>query len=150
MVLSAPASACSSLRPPASITSYVILINSAIKSVMLWFIFYLVIRTMVGRPLGQIRDYLARMDADSLGVVADLAERPAHHGADHQVEDEPEHDRLDRRVDQPLVIEAGGRNELHALAGALNTMRDRLRWSFEENGSGRAAGPPWCGSPGRR
>ncbi len=83
-------------------TLYVILINSAIKSVMLWFIFYLVIRTMVGRPLGQIRDYLARIDADSLGAP-------------------------------PLVIEAGGRNELHALAGALNTMRDRLRWSFEEN-----------------
>ncbi|SEP44786.1 diguanylate cyclase (GGDEF) domain-containing protein [Methylobacterium sp. ap11] len=83
-------------------TLYVILINSAIKSVMLWFIFYLVIRTMVGRPLGQIRDYLARMDADSLGAP-------------------------------PLMIEAGGRNELHALAGALNTMRDRLRWSFEEN-----------------
>ncbi|PIK74086.1 two-component sensor histidine kinase, partial [Methylobacterium frigidaeris] len=37
-------------------TLYVILINSALKSVMLWFIFYLVIRTMVGRPLGQIRD----------------------------------------------------------------------------------------------
>ncbi|TGD95901.1 GGDEF domain-containing protein [Methylobacterium nonmethylotrophicum] len=83
-------------------TLYVILINSAIKSVMLWFIFYLVIRTMVGRPLAQIRDYLARIDADTLGAP-------------------------------PLVIEAGGRNELHALAGALNTMRDRLRRSFEEN-----------------
>ncbi|AWN52656.1 GGDEF domain-containing protein [Methylobacterium sp. 17Sr1-1] len=83
-------------------TLYVILINSAIKSVMLWFIFYLVIRTMVGRPLGQIRDYLARIDADTLAAP-------------------------------PLTIEAGGRNELHALASALNTMRDRLRSSFEEN-----------------
>ncbi|NGM35910.1 diguanylate cyclase [Methylobacterium sp. DB0501] len=83
-------------------TLYVILINSAIKSLMLWFIFYLVIRTMVGRPLGQIRDYLARIDADTLAAP-------------------------------PLTIEAGGRNELHALAGALNTMRDRLRRSFEEN-----------------
>ncbi|OAS24805.1 GGDEF domain-containing protein [Methylobacterium platani] len=84
-------------------TLYVILVNSAIKSVMLWFIFYLVIRTMVGRPLGQIRDYLARIDADTLAAAP------------------------------PLTIEAGGRNELHALAGALNTMRDRLRRSFEEN-----------------
>lgn len=83
-------------------TLYVILINSAIKSVMLWFIFYLVIRTMVGRPLGQIRDYLVRIDADTLAAP-------------------------------PLTIEAGGRNELHALAGALNTMRDRLRCAFEEN-----------------
>lgn len=83
-------------------TLYVILINSAIKSVMLWFIFYLVIRTMVGRPLGQIRDYLARIDADTLAAP-------------------------------PLTIEAGGRNELHAVARALNTMRERLRSSFEEN-----------------
>ncbi|MGE7413637.1 GGDEF domain-containing protein [Methylobacterium tarhaniae] len=83
-------------------TLYVIVINSAIKSLMLWFIFYLVIRSMVGRPLGQIRDYLARIDADTLAAP-------------------------------PLTIEAGGRNELHALAGALNTMRDRLRRSFEEN-----------------
>lgn len=84
-------------------TLYVILINSALKSMMLWFIFYLVIRTMVGRPLGQIRDYLARIDADTLAAAP------------------------------PLTIEAGGRNELHALAGALNTMRDRLRRSFAEN-----------------
>ncbi|MCF4127028.1 GGDEF domain-containing protein [Methylobacterium sp. SyP6R] len=83
-------------------TLYVILINSAIKSLMLWFIFYLVIRTMVGRPLDQIRSYLARIDADTLAAP-------------------------------PLTIEAGGRNELHALANALNTMRDRLRRSFEEN-----------------
>jgi diguanylate cyclase (GGDEF)-like protein len=83
-------------------TLYVILINSAIKSLMLWFIFYAVIRTIVGRPLTQIRDYLARIDADTLGAP-------------------------------PLVIEAGGRHELHALADALNTMRARLRRSFEEN-----------------
>lgn len=83
-------------------TLYVILINSAIKSLMLWIIFYLVIRTMVGRPLHQIRSYLARIDADTLAAP-------------------------------PLTIEAGGRNELHALASALNTMRDRLRRSFEEN-----------------
>ncbi|WP_053081536.1 GGDEF domain-containing protein [Methylobacterium aquaticum] len=83
-------------------TLSVILINSAIKSLMLWFIFYMVIRRMVGRPLDQIRDYLARIDADTLAAP-------------------------------PLTIEAGGRNELHALAGALNTMRDRLRRSFDEN-----------------
>ncbi|MGX7708099.1 diguanylate cyclase [Methylobacterium sp. Gmos1] len=84
-------------------TLVVILINSAIKSAMLWLIFYLVIRTMVGRPLGQIRDYLARIDADTLAAAP------------------------------PLTIEAGGRNELHAVASALNTMRERLRSSFEEN-----------------
>ncbi len=83
-------------------TLYVILVNSAIKSLMLWLIFYLVIRTMVGRPLDQIRHYLARIDADTLAAP-------------------------------PLTIEAGGRNELHALASALNIMRDRLRGSFEEN-----------------
>lgn len=83
-------------------TLYVILINSAIKSLMLWIIFYVVIRTMVGRPLDQIRSYLARIDADTLAAP-------------------------------PLTIEAGGRNELHALASALNTMRERLRRSFEEN-----------------
>ena len=47
-------------------TLVVILINSAIKTVMLWFIFVAVIRWMVGRPLAQVAAHLARMDRETL------------------------------------------------------------------------------------
>ncbi|GJE26484.1 GGDEF domain-containing protein [Methylobacterium organophilum] len=43
-------------------TLVVILINSLIKTVMLWFIFAAVIRGMVGRPLAQIGAFVARLD----------------------------------------------------------------------------------------
>jgi diguanylate cyclase (GGDEF)-like protein len=44
----------------------VILINSALKSLVLGLIFFAVIRHMVGRPLAQIEGYLGRLDADNL------------------------------------------------------------------------------------
>ncbi|MDB5646342.1 MAG: hypothetical protein JWQ05_2011 [Methylobacterium sp.] len=47
-------------------TLIVILINSALKSLVLGLIFFAVIRHMVGRPLAQIEGYLGRLDADNL------------------------------------------------------------------------------------
>ncbi|KQP29969.1 hypothetical protein ASF49_14960 [Methylobacterium sp. Leaf104] len=49
-------------------TLIVILINSALKSLVLGLIFFVVIRHMVGRPLAQISRFLAQLDADTLGA----------------------------------------------------------------------------------
>jgi diguanylate cyclase (GGDEF)-like protein len=49
-------------------TLIVILINSALKSLVLGLIFFAVIRHMVGRPLAQIGAFLAQLDADTLGA----------------------------------------------------------------------------------
>ncbi|WP_298956428.1 GGDEF domain-containing protein [uncultured Methylobacterium sp.] len=48
-------------------TLVVILVNSAIKSLMLWLIFVVVVRRMVGRPLSQVRAFLEDLDGDGLG-----------------------------------------------------------------------------------
>ena len=47
-------------------TLVVILINSALKSLVLGLIFFVVIRHMVGRPLAQMSRFLAQLDADTL------------------------------------------------------------------------------------
>ncbi|MFE1599625.1 diguanylate cyclase [Methylobacterium sp. ID0610] len=83
-------------------TLIIILINSTIKSLMLWLIFSFVIGRMIGRPLARISTFMRELDAENLGT-------------------------------QPLVIEAEGRHELHALATTLNTMVHRLRRAFEDN-----------------
>ena len=49
-------------------TFVVILINSALKTLTLWGIFFVVIRRMVGRPLDEIGAFVARLDAGSLGA----------------------------------------------------------------------------------
>ncbi|GGD95428.1 hypothetical protein GCM10011390_12710 [Aureimonas endophytica] len=83
-------------------TVVIILINSAIKSLMLLVIFYVVIQRMVGRPLAEMSAFVQEIDADNLGT-------------------------------RPLVVAAGGRHELHALASTLNRMARRLGHAFEEN-----------------
>ncbi len=49
-------------------TLTVVLINSAVKTLTLWLIFFVVIRRMVGRPLAQVDAFLARLDADNMGT----------------------------------------------------------------------------------
>ena len=85
-------------------TLVVILINSAIKTLMLWFIFVAVIRWMIGRPLAQIGAHLARLDREA------LTEPSA----------------------EPLVLRGTGRGELHAMVAALNATTARLRGAFAE------------------
>ena len=48
-------------------TLMVILVNSLVKSLTLWVIFFVVIRRMVGRPLAEIGALLADLDAGNLG-----------------------------------------------------------------------------------
>ncbi len=48
-------------------TLVVILVNSIVKTLALWGIFSVVVRRMVGRPLGQISDFMMQLDADNLG-----------------------------------------------------------------------------------
>ena len=48
-------------------TLTVIMVNSLVKSVTLWAIFFVVIRRMVGRPLAEIGALLADLDAGNLG-----------------------------------------------------------------------------------
>ncbi|MDP4023287.1 diguanylate cyclase [Methylobacterium sp. NEAU 140] len=49
-------------------TLVVILINSVLKTLALWVIFWAVVRRMVGRPLAEISRFVRRLDADSLGA----------------------------------------------------------------------------------
>jgi diguanylate cyclase (GGDEF)-like protein len=88
-------------------TLTVIVINSAIKSAMLWLIFSLVIRRMVGRPLARMGAFVREIDAGALEA--------------------------DRAGPEPLAVEPGGPHELHALATTLNTMAGRLRGAFADN-----------------
>lgn len=44
-----------------------ILVNSVIKTMALWFIFLLVVRHLLGKPLRQLSDYVGRLTIDNLG-----------------------------------------------------------------------------------
>ncbi|MEH3146551.1 MAG: diguanylate cyclase [Methylobacterium frigidaeris] len=60
-------------------TFVVILINSTIKSLMLWLIFVVVVRRMIGRPLGQVRAFLEDLDGGSLGHRPFVLATQGHH-----------------------------------------------------------------------
>ncbi|WP_431479219.1 hypothetical protein [Massilia eburnea] len=44
-----------------------ILVNSVIKTLALWFIFVLVVRHWLGKPLQQLSDYVGHLNIDNLG-----------------------------------------------------------------------------------
>ncbi len=46
---------------------FLILVNSVIKTLALWFIFLLVVRHLLGKPLQQLSDYVGRLKIDNLG-----------------------------------------------------------------------------------
>ncbi len=46
---------------------FLILVNSVIKTLALWFIFLLVVRYWLGRPLQQLSDYVGHLTIDNLG-----------------------------------------------------------------------------------
>jgi signal transduction histidine kinase len=46
---------------------FLILVNSVIKTMALWFIFLLVVRHWLGKPLQQLSDYVGRLTIDNLG-----------------------------------------------------------------------------------
>ncbi|WP_342118252.1 sensor histidine kinase [Pseudoduganella sp. OTU4001] len=47
-----------------------ILVNSVIKTLALWFIFLLVVRHWLGKPLQQLSDYVGQLNIDNLGSTA--------------------------------------------------------------------------------
>jgi len=52
-----------------------ILVNSVIKTLALWFIFLLVVRRWLGRPLRQFSDFVGRINLDNLGDPIVLQDR---------------------------------------------------------------------------
>ncbi|GAB2879674.1 hypothetical protein GCM10027277_56090 [Pseudoduganella ginsengisoli] len=52
-----------------------ILINSVIKTLALWFIFVLVVRRWLGRPLRQLSEFVGRINVDNLGDPIVLQDR---------------------------------------------------------------------------
>jgi signal transduction histidine kinase len=46
---------------------FLILVNSVIKTLALWFIFLLVVRHLLGKPLRQLSDYVGHLKIDNLG-----------------------------------------------------------------------------------
>lgn len=83
---------------------FLILVNSIVKTLALWFIFLFVIKRTLGRPLQQMSDFVGQLNIDNIG---------------------------DR--DFVLRDKSKDKHELHQLTDKLNQMAATLRESVKEN-----------------
>ncbi|XLZ71916.1 ATP-binding protein [Massilia sp. SR12] len=99
-----------------------ILVNSVIKTLALWFIFMLVVRHLLGQPLRQLSDYVGQLNIDNLGSTP----LQLRHGGNTEL------DLLANKINEMRENILAGLAEKAVLYEALAALNESLERRVEE------------------